>query len=129
MTLRPHALHDAGTGTGSTRCRGERLGSPTTAQCAPLQLQGCVAFGSAGLVPGGIGVVVLGIGERIREGLPLSFRPLGLTQQQVRQDRILDEARESAAPLRLMRLFGISDGTAMRYVSAARLERTAKLPR
>ncbi|MGW3931127.1 hypothetical protein ACWECC_23920 [Streptomyces microflavus] len=61
--------------------------------------------------------------------LTRAFRPLGLTQQQVRQDRILDEARITADPLRLMRLFGISDTTAMRYVSAAHPERTAKLPR
>lgn len=42
---------------------------------------------------------------------------------------LLDEARESADPLRLMRLFGITDGTAMRYVSAAHPERTPNLPR
>ena len=45
---------------------------------------------------------------------------------QLRQDRILHEARETADPLRLMRLFGISDGTAMRYVTAAHPERTAR---
>jgi len=45
---------------------------------------------------------------------------------QLRHDRILHEARETADPLRLMRLFGISDGTAMRYVTAAHPERTAR---
>jgi hypothetical protein len=47
----------------------------------------------------------------------------------LRQDRILNEAAESADPLRLMRLFGITEQTAMRYVTAAHPERTAKLPR
>jgi hypothetical protein len=31
--------------------------------------------------------------------------------------------------LRLVRLFGITEQTAMRYVGAAHLERTAKMPR
>lgn len=58
-----------------------------------------------------------------------TFRAAKLTMAQTRQDRILYEARESADPLHLMRLFGISDGTAMRYITAAHPERTAKLPR
>ncbi|WP_203237580.1 hypothetical protein [Streptomyces sp. CdTB01] len=41
------------------------------------------------------------------------FRGVGLTMQQVREDRIL---------------FGISDGTAMRYTTAAHLERTTEIP-
>jgi hypothetical protein len=45
--------------------------------------------------------------------------------RQLRQDRILHEARETADPLRLMRLFGIGDGTAMRYIAAAHPEKTA----
>ncbi|MFH8732871.1 MULTISPECIES: hypothetical protein [unclassified Streptomyces] len=53
----------------------------------------------------------------------------GLTLSGLRQDRILNEAAESAFPLRLMRLFGITEKTAMRYVTAAHPERTAKLPR
>lgn len=57
------------------------------------------------------------------------FRRAGLTMQQVRQDRILYEARETTDPLHLMRVFGISDGTAMRYITAAHPERTTKLPR
>ncbi|MFF4633185.1 hypothetical protein [Streptomyces griseorubiginosus] len=52
-----------------------------------------------------------------------------LSLSQLRQDRILHEARISADPLHLMRLFGISDTTAMRYITAAHPERTAKLPR
>ncbi|WP_327232814.1 hypothetical protein OG349_01515 [Streptomyces sp. NBC_01317] len=43
-----------------------------------------------------------------------------MTMQQVRQDRILYEAREREDPLPLMRLFGVSDGTATRYIAAAR---------
>ncbi|MGW4108101.1 hypothetical protein [Streptomyces sp. NPDC004976] len=58
-----------------------------------------------------------------------AFSRVGLTMQQVRQDRILYEARHSADPLHLMRLFGLSDGAAMRYITAAHPERTAKLPR
>lgn len=55
--------------------------------------------------------------------------PRGLTPGGLRQDRILDEAAESADPLRLMRLFGITEQTAMRYVGATHPERTARLPR
>ncbi|MFH8751867.1 site-specific integrase [Streptomyces rimosus] len=55
--------------------------------------------------------------------------PRGLTLSGLRQDRILNEARETADPLRLVRLFGIAEQTAMRYVGAAHPERTAKLPR
>ncbi|MGW0573544.1 hypothetical protein [Streptomyces tauricus] len=55
--------------------------------------------------------------------------PQGLTLVGLRQDRILNEAAETADPLRLMRLFGITEKTAMHYVTAAHPERTAKLPR
>ncbi|MFE9890441.1 hypothetical protein [Streptomyces scopuliridis] len=58
-----------------------------------------------------------------------TFTRAGLTMQQVRQDRILFEARQHADPLHLMRLFNLSDGAAMRYVTAAHTERTTKLPR
>ncbi|OKJ25181.1 hypothetical protein AMK22_33290 [Streptomyces sp. CB01580] len=37
----------------------------------------------------------------------------GLTMQQVRQDRVLFEARQHSDPLHLMRLFGLGDGGAM----------------
>ncbi|TVZ76169.1 hypothetical protein FB157_14620 [Streptomyces sp. BK340] len=53
-----------------------------------------------------------------------------MTLNVLRQDRILHEARASAAPpLHLMRLFGISTSTAMRHVGPAYPERSAKLPR
>ncbi|WP_405589818.1 hypothetical protein [Streptomyces sp. NBC_01190] len=55
--------------------------------------------------------------------------PKGVTLDSLRQDRILNEAFESADPLKLMRLFGITERTAMRYVGTAHPERTAKLPR
>ncbi|MET9334610.1 hypothetical protein ABZX78_25990 [Streptomyces cellulosae] len=61
--------------------------------------------------------------------LAKTFRPTGFTMQTLRQDRIRDEAFEVDDPLHLMRLFGISAQTAMRYVNAAHPERTAKLPR
>ncbi|MFI0409082.1 hypothetical protein [Actinomadura sp. 3N508] len=54
---------------------------------------------------------------------------MGLTLSELRQDRILNEAAETADPLHLMCLFGITRLTAMRYVTAAPPERTAKLPR
>ncbi|WP_236063616.1 hypothetical protein [Streptomyces poriferorum] len=57
------------------------------------------------------------------------FRPTGLTMPTLRQDRIRDEAFEVDDPLHLMRLFGISSQTAMRYITAAHPERTAKMPR
>ncbi|CAM5521420.1 MULTISPECIES: site-specific integrase [Streptomyces] len=55
--------------------------------------------------------------------------PKGLTLDGLRQDRILNEASETGDPLKLMRLFGITEQTAMRYVTAAHPERTAKLAR
>ncbi|WP_329375409.1 hypothetical protein [Streptomyces sp. NBC_01483] len=55
--------------------------------------------------------------------------PRGLTLSGLRQDRILNEAAESADPVRLMRLFGITEKTAIHYVTASHPERTAKLPR
>jgi hypothetical protein len=57
------------------------------------------------------------------------FRPLGLTPSRLRQDRILDEARHTADPVHLMRVFGISAATAMKYVYAAHPERRSTLPR
>jgi hypothetical protein len=64
----------------------------------------------------------------IRNLFPKLFGSLGLTMQQVRQDRILYEARQTADPVHLMRLFGISDGTSMRYITAAHPERSAGRP-
>ncbi|MFF9090959.1 hypothetical protein ACF1BE_32205 [Streptomyces sp. NPDC014991] len=62
-------------------------------------------------------------------GLLSGALPRGLTLSGLRQDRILNEASESADPLRLMRLFGITEQTAMRYIGASHPERTSKLPR
>ena len=42
---------------------------------------------------------------------------------------VRDETFEVDDPLHVMRLFGISSHTAMRYITAAHPERTAKLPR
>ena len=53
------------------------------------------------------------------------FRVVGTRPSQLRQDRILHEAALTADPVHLIRLFGISPGTAMRYVSAAHPERHA----
>ncbi|WP_284741773.1 hypothetical protein [Amycolatopsis sp. RTGN1] len=57
------------------------------------------------------------------------FRPLGVRPSALRQDRILDEARHTADPVHLMRIFGISVTTAMDYVHAAHPERRSTLPR
>ncbi|WP_307662012.1 hypothetical protein [Streptomyces sp. V1I1] len=48
---------------------------------------------------------------------------IGINFTQLRQDRLLDEARETADPVRLMRLFGITSYTAIHYVRAAHPER------
>ncbi|MFF4934252.1 site-specific integrase [Streptomyces griseofuscus] len=58
-----------------------------------------------------------------------SVLPKGRTLDRLRQDRILEEAFATGDPLKLMRLFGITEDTAMRYVTAAYPERTGKLPR
>ncbi|GAB7189069.1 hypothetical protein ATKI12_8900 [Kitasatospora sp. Ki12] len=47
------------------------------------------------------------------------FRTIRLTAQSLRTGRILDEARRSADPVRLMLLFGIAHITATRYVFVA----------
>ncbi|WP_240634122.1 MULTISPECIES: hypothetical protein [Streptomyces] len=57
------------------------------------------------------------------------FKRAGLSMQTLRQDRILHEAFETEDPIRLIRLFGINDTTAMRNIKAAHPERTAHLPR
>lgn len=54
------------------------------------------------------------------------FTVLGLSGQKVRIDRMLHEAQLTAAPLHLMRLFGISEVTAVRYVHVAHPERIVK---
>ncbi|MER6416744.1 hypothetical protein [Streptomyces humidus] len=55
------------------------------------------------------------------------FRPLGLTLSKLRQDRILDEARQTADPVHLMRVFGIAAETAMKYIYTAHPERRSTL--
>jgi hypothetical protein len=46
---------------------------------------------------------------------------------QLRQDRILDEASETADPPRLMRLSGVAEGTAVRSIAAGtRRRRSAR---
>jgi hypothetical protein len=57
------------------------------------------------------------------------FGDLGLTPSQVRQDRILDEARHTADPVHLMRVFGLSAHPAMKYVQAAHPDRGPTMPR
>ncbi|WP_328786525.1 hypothetical protein [Streptomyces sp. NBC_00273] len=47
------------------------------------------------------------------------FDPAGVTLRAVRADRILDEARETEDPVHLVRVFGISVTTAMKYIHAA----------
>ena len=54
------------------------------------------------------------------------FARLGLTPSKVRQDRILDEARHTADPVHLMRVFGLTAKPAMKYVQAAHPERRSK---
>lgn len=57
------------------------------------------------------------------------FRRLGMTPSQLRADRILDEARHTADPVRLMRVFGLSDTTAMKYLYTAHPDRQSVPPR
>lgn len=52
-----------------------------------------------------------------------------VTLQRRRRARILNEAFVTGDPLKLMRLFGITEQAAMRYVGVAHPERTAKLHR
>lgn len=59
----------------------------------------------------------------------LHFRRLGISATQLRMDRLLDEARHTADPVHLMRLFSIGEGTAMRYLHAAHPERQTVIPR
>ncbi|MFJ4689646.1 hypothetical protein [Streptomyces sp. NPDC088789] len=63
------------------------------------------------------------------ETLHKTFQGTGVSMQTARQDRILHEAFETKDPLHLIRLFGISPTTAMRYITSAHPERTAHLPR
>ncbi|MFK0181817.1 hypothetical protein ACIQVR_38375 [Streptomyces xanthochromogenes] len=49
----------------------------------------------------------------------LLFQRVGLPAGRLRMDRIVDEARHSADPVRLMELFGLSNLSATRYVLSA----------
>ncbi|MFD6115556.1 site-specific integrase [Streptomyces yangpuensis] len=51
------------------------------------------------------------------------FQRVGLPASRLRVDRIVDEARHSADPVRLMELFGLSNLSATRYVLSAHPER------
>ncbi|CAM5673253.1 hypothetical protein [Streptomyces atroolivaceus] len=55
------------------------------------------------------------------------FRPLGLSLSKLRQDRILDEARQTEDPVHLMRVFGIAAEIAMKYIYPAHPERRSTL--
>jgi integrase len=47
------------------------------------------------------------------------FERIGISASKLREDRIYDEARHTADPVHLMRVFGLSKTTAMKYVTAA----------
>jgi hypothetical protein len=57
------------------------------------------------------------------------FGELGLTPSQLRQDQILHEARHTADPVHLMRVFGLSAHPAMKYIQAAHPDRGPAMPR
>jgi hypothetical protein len=57
------------------------------------------------------------------------FEPLGVRPTRLRQDRILDEARHTADPVHLVRVFGINENTAINYVHAAHPGRQSVIPR
>ncbi|MFC9626369.1 hypothetical protein ACFTXM_42620 [Streptomyces sp. NPDC056930] len=57
------------------------------------------------------------------------FTPAGVTLRAVRADRILDEARETEDPVHLVRVFGISVTTAMKYIHTAHPHRGGPVPR
>ncbi len=57
------------------------------------------------------------------------FEPLAVHPVRLRQDRILDEARHTADPVHLVRVFGITESTAMNYVYAAHPGRRSVIPR
>jgi site-specific recombinase XerD len=54
---------------------------------------------------------------------------VGVTATQLRTDRVLDEARHTADPVHLMRLFGLSATTAMNYVATAHPDQGANTRR
>ncbi|WP_413811229.1 hypothetical protein [Streptomyces sp. OE57] len=60
--------------------------------------------------------------------LSTCFAPAGVTLRAVRADRILDEARDTEDPVLLIRVFGISTTTAMKYLHAAHPHRVGPVP-
>ena len=52
-------------------------------------------------------------------GLRADFDQTGMLPKQLWSDRVLDEAKETADPVRLVHLFGIHPHTAVKYVHAA----------
>jgi hypothetical protein len=57
------------------------------------------------------------------------FESLRVHPVRLRQDRILDEARHTADPVHLVRVFGITESTATNYVHAAHPGRQSVIPR
>jgi len=57
------------------------------------------------------------------------FQPLDVHPVRLRQDRILDEARHTADPVHLVRVFGINESTAVQYVHTAHPGRQSVIPR
>jgi hypothetical protein len=55
--------------------------------------------------------------------------PAGVTLRAVRADRILDETHETEDPVHLVRVFGISVTTAMKYIHTAHPHRAGPIPR
>ncbi|MDX6332357.1 MAG: hypothetical protein QOI83_4740 [Streptomycetaceae bacterium] len=53
------------------------------------------------------------------------FERAGISADKLRQDRLFDKARETADPVRLMRVFGLCSATATRYVAAAHPDKKA----
>ncbi|MER5666934.1 hypothetical protein [Streptomyces mirabilis] len=48
-----------------------------------------------------------------------AFERVGISASRLRQDRIYDEARHTADPVHLIRMFGLATSTAMKYVMTA----------
>lgn len=63
------------------------------------------------------------------EALRAMVKPFGVTPSALRADRFLDETRQTADPIHLMRLFGICDSTALKYVFTAHPERRREVIR
>jgi hypothetical protein len=64
--------------------------------------------------------------SRSSAALKCIFAQFGLSGQKVRIDRLFQEAQLTADPLHLMRLFEISEATAVKYVHAAHPDRTGR---